>query len=430
MCCGIHEETVVPDYMRYVGSLNASFLFLIPTIGDIGETAPIIEKNLEKNFQLAHKWGCVLLLDEADVFLAKRGGDDMQRNSLVSGMINVPAVVRWLKLTSDLVFLRVLEYYSGILFLTTNRVGMIDPAFKSRIHISLYYPPLDEESTMKVWAVNIERIKANAKRYVVDEREILEFAAHHYRANTRASRWNGRQIRNAFQTAIALAEYDVGDRMRKALEEGVTSSMPEKSARRARLTREHFNTVAVVSSHFDHYIKEVYGGRDEADRARDDSMRRDDWGESFAQIRPPYSRSASPGLYRPAPQRPLGQDVFNYSANNIRVPSAFEESSSFDESIQQTLSEYVVRRPSSQSDGGYRQTQKTRHGSTMMGQLNRAPPNALGPDAGAQYQQPLGSHSRANSQTMGYGRPSIEIGQDFAPGLGSEYDEQRMPVGP
>jgi len=36
------------------------------TCGDIGETAQLVESNLEKNFQLAHKWGCVLLLDEAE----------------------------------------------------------------------------------------------------------------------------------------------------------------------------------------------------------------------------------------------------------------------------------------------------------------------------------------------------------------------------
>lgn len=56
------------------------------TCGDIGETATAVEANLGKNFQLAHKWGCVLLLDEADVFMAKRSGSDIQRNSLVSGM--------------------------------------------------------------------------------------------------------------------------------------------------------------------------------------------------------------------------------------------------------------------------------------------------------------------------------------------------------
>lgn len=36
------------------------------TCGDIGETADEVERNLEKTFQLAHKWGCVLLLDEAE----------------------------------------------------------------------------------------------------------------------------------------------------------------------------------------------------------------------------------------------------------------------------------------------------------------------------------------------------------------------------
>lgn len=42
------------------------------------------EENLEKNFQLAHKWGCVLLLDEADVFLKARD-EDIQRDAIVSG---------------------------------------------------------------------------------------------------------------------------------------------------------------------------------------------------------------------------------------------------------------------------------------------------------------------------------------------------------
>jgi hypothetical protein len=90
------------------------------TCGDIGENAGEVEKNLEQIFTNSHRWGCVLLLDEAEVFLAKRNNEDLKRNAMVS------------------VFLRVLEYYSGILFLTTNRVGTIDEAFKSRIHISLY----------------------------------------------------------------------------------------------------------------------------------------------------------------------------------------------------------------------------------------------------------------------------------------------------
>ena len=58
------------------------------TCGDIGATAELVEIRLNTYFDMAHKWGCVLLLDEADVFLARREkGGDLQRNGIVSGMI-------------------------------------------------------------------------------------------------------------------------------------------------------------------------------------------------------------------------------------------------------------------------------------------------------------------------------------------------------
>jgi SpoVK/Ycf46/Vps4 family AAA+-type ATPase len=91
------------------------------TCGDIGTTADEVEDRLQDHTELAERWGCVLLLDEADVFLMRRSWDDMGRNALVS------------------VFLRHLEYYSGILFLTTNIVGVIDEAFKSRIVSLIHY---------------------------------------------------------------------------------------------------------------------------------------------------------------------------------------------------------------------------------------------------------------------------------------------------
>lgn len=151
------------------------------TCGDIGETAEDVERNLDRCFQMAHKWGCVLLLDEADVFLAKRTKDDLRRNALVS------------------VFLRVLEYYAGILFLTTNRVGVFDEAFKSRIHMSLGYPTLDLDSTEQIWQMNIDRSKEHlGSKLKVKEKEILRFAVNHFMQKERAGEgpWNGRQIRN------------------------------------------------------------------------------------------------------------------------------------------------------------------------------------------------------------------------------------------
>jgi SpoVK/Ycf46/Vps4 family AAA+-type ATPase len=140
-----------------------------------------VEKNLHYNFRMAHKWGCVLLLDEADVFLAKRNKTDLRRNAVTS------------------VFLRSLEYYAGILFLTTNRVGSIDPAFKSRIHMSLFYPKFDLEATVKLYTTYINRTREEQERlesitFKIKEREILRFARRHFKQceKERLGTWNGR----------------------------------------------------------------------------------------------------------------------------------------------------------------------------------------------------------------------------------------------
>jgi hypothetical protein len=54
-------------------------------LGDLGVSAAQIEKELEQKFHLAQRWNCVLLLDEADVFLTQRTRGDINHNSLVSG---------------------------------------------------------------------------------------------------------------------------------------------------------------------------------------------------------------------------------------------------------------------------------------------------------------------------------------------------------
>ena len=87
--------------------------------GELGTNPRELEQELTKILDVAHSWGAVLLLDEADVFLEARTAQDIHRNALVS------------------IFLRLLEYFQGILFLTTNRVSTFDDAFQSRIHIAL-----------------------------------------------------------------------------------------------------------------------------------------------------------------------------------------------------------------------------------------------------------------------------------------------------
>ncbi|KAI4193014.1 MAG: hypothetical protein LQ350_008504 [Teloschistes chrysophthalmus] len=215
------------------------------TCGDIGETSKEVEYNLEQNFSLAHRWGCVLLLDEADVFLQARDRENMRRNSVVS------------------VFLRVLEFYSGILFLTTNKVGHFDEAFKSRIHVKLYYPVLDKRATLKIWKMNLDRLDRSKKSMDVETDEIYEYARNHYRELHRKGKttWNGRQIKNAFQTAIALAEFDANQRHRGG------GSKPI-------LALEHFKVVAQAAEDFDDYLYGLHGGT-EGDLAKR-YMQRDD----------------------------------------------------------------------------------------------------------------------------------------------------------
>lgn len=95
------------------------------TSSDIGTDPSVVEANLTRSFKLAKSWGAVLLIDEADVFMERRGPADMERNSLVAGLCSVSSFY-CTKADWGPGFLRALEFYDGILFLTTNRIGAFD----------------------------------------------------------------------------------------------------------------------------------------------------------------------------------------------------------------------------------------------------------------------------------------------------------------
>ena len=67
-----------------VAQANKKPLFVI-TCGDLGFSPKEVEVSLGNIFRLAHLWDCVLLLDEADIFLTRREHNDLKRNALVSG---------------------------------------------------------------------------------------------------------------------------------------------------------------------------------------------------------------------------------------------------------------------------------------------------------------------------------------------------------
>jgi SpoVK/Ycf46/Vps4 family AAA+-type ATPase len=64
------------------------------TCGDFGSTPSEVEFSLKDVFRLAHLWDCVLLLDEADVFLSQRPRLGLKRNALVSGSLEISSGTR------------------------------------------------------------------------------------------------------------------------------------------------------------------------------------------------------------------------------------------------------------------------------------------------------------------------------------------------
>lgn len=137
--------------------------------GELGTSVEKLEAQLPLIFQRADKWEAVLLLDEADVFLEQRSLYDVHRNALVS------------------VFLRELEYYQGIMFLTTNRVNQIDDAIASRIHLPLKYKSLGLDARESIWESFLK--KAVTKRGgACYSRKDLDFLA--------IKDLNGRQVRS------------------------------------------------------------------------------------------------------------------------------------------------------------------------------------------------------------------------------------------
>lgn len=153
-------------------------LYMISS-GELGAESSDVHDKLKDVLELAELWDAVLLLDEADVFLAERNDTDLSRNAITS------------------IFLRELEYYQGILILTTNRMKTFDSAFESRIHFCLEYPDLDNNARETVWRCFIAKARLNSKVHVeLNDNNIRELAT---------LELNGRQIKNIMSVSQAVA---------------------------------------------------------------------------------------------------------------------------------------------------------------------------------------------------------------------------------
>jgi hypothetical protein len=135
-------------------------------MGELGTNLDQVEKSLQRIFARAARWNAVLLFDEADIFLSKRTESDLERSAIVG------------------VFLRLLDQYEGMFFLTTNRAEVLDPAIDSRITLRLDYPSIDDSMRAKIW----NNMLQSAGITVKSEDDLKQLAA--------AKALNGRQVRN------------------------------------------------------------------------------------------------------------------------------------------------------------------------------------------------------------------------------------------
>jgi hypothetical protein len=106
--------------------------------GQLGLSVAAMESALKEALTRAQRWGAVMLIDEADVYIRQRS-DDITANAVVG------------------VFLRVLEYFDGLLFLTTNRIDDIDEAIVSRCIALIRYHAPDLLARERIWRVMAEQ---------------------------------------------------------------------------------------------------------------------------------------------------------------------------------------------------------------------------------------------------------------------------------
>lgn len=157
--------------------------------GELGSNVEKLEHKLAEILEIANAWNAIILLDEADIFMEKRSINDIQRNAMVS------------------VFLRLLERYQGIMFLTTNRPEHFDEAFKSRITININFTELDKQSRYQVWK-NLLDVAGNmsgsgyGSEQSVQSEQITPSDIKHLSEH----KMNGRQIKNCIRMGQCIAK--------------------------------------------------------------------------------------------------------------------------------------------------------------------------------------------------------------------------------
>lgn len=174
-------------------------------VGDLGTNPEHMESILNSIFKLTERWNAIILIDEVDIFVEARSDYNIVHNAMVC------------------TFMKILDFNSCIIFLTTNRLDSIDPAVKSRINLLLFYEELDKKNRIDIWKGLLNRWNIE-----LSKETILELGS---------KKINGREIRNYIKSVISIHKHkkiDITDKSMLKIFENIykmTTEFDKKTAK-------------------------------------------------------------------------------------------------------------------------------------------------------------------------------------------------------
>ena len=153
-------------------------------------------------------------------------------------------------------------------------------------------PDFDKETTLQVWQTFIDQTtyvleKSGRSHVTIKEKEIMKFAKKHWKdsGDSKRARWNGRQIRNAFHTAIAMAEF-------KARSQKDGKGYDDRKDVEISVGREEFEKIASTAREFDTYMIDTMGTTFQV-KASKEGLRKEQKNEKEKSKKKKKSRSKS-----------------------------------------------------------------------------------------------------------------------------------------
>ncbi|KAJ2903435.1 hypothetical protein MKZ38_009920 [Zalerion maritima] len=152
---------------------------------------------LNEILSICERTGGIALIDDAERSFGRRSSMMDEASFVYTGLA------------------RDLDSFNCTIFLTTNRLAQMDPAFLCRISMAVHFPALSDEQRHKIWTNHFSAlaqpsnysssirsgglsrrvyVSPQTRAFVFEDKEVASL------------KWNGFEIRNALRSAIWLAE--------------------------------------------------------------------------------------------------------------------------------------------------------------------------------------------------------------------------------